>query len=147
MAGEQKRHARKSSRGKRNLLASLRGVFLSQYREWVAAVRFLTVLPVPGRTQLFEKDEAAPRLVVGVAYFPLVGLLLAGLLWSLVLLLAPRLPQRPLDTIDIDRPLWHNSAVNYPVLGLASSFSPVRDSYRKRLKTPFAWIQVVPRAL
>ena len=89
MAGEQKRQ----TGGKRNLLASLRGVFLSQYKEWVAAVRFLSVLPVPGRTQLFEKDEAPPRLVVGVAYFPLVGLLLAGLLWSFVLLLAPRLPQ------------------------------------------------------
>jgi hypothetical protein len=48
MAGEQKRHARKSSRGKRNLLASVRSMFLSQYMELVAAVRFLSVLPVPG---------------------------------------------------------------------------------------------------
>src|SRR5205085_11752359 len=69
------------------------------YREWVAAVRFLSVLPVPGRTQLFEKDEVAPRLVVGDAYFPLVGLLLAGLLWSFVLLLAPRLPQLALAAV------------------------------------------------
>src|SRR5437763_7359275 len=89
MAGEQKRQ----TGGKRNLLASLRGVFLSQYMELVAAMRFLSVLPVPGRTQLFEKDEAPPNLVVGGAYFPLVGLLLACLLWLLVLLLAPLVPQ------------------------------------------------------
>src|SRR3989440_2046300 len=95
MAGEQKRQ----TGGKRNLLASLRSMFLSQYREWVAAVRFLSVLPVPGRTQLFEKDDAAPRLVVGGAYFPLVGLLLAGLLWFLVLLLAPLLPQLALAAL------------------------------------------------
>src|SRR6266581_2112471 len=99
MAGERKRHARKSSRGKRNLLASVRSVFLSEYMELVAAVRFLSVLPVPGRTQLFEKDEAAPRFVVGGAYFPLVGLLLACLLWLLVLLLTPLVPQLALAAL------------------------------------------------
>ena len=76
MAGEQKRHSLKSSRGKRNLLAAMKYVFLSQYRELVAAVRFLSILPVPGRAQLFEKDEATARFVVGCTYFPLVGLLL-----------------------------------------------------------------------
>ena len=99
MAGERKRHARKSSRGKRNLLASVRSVFLSQYMELVAAVRFLSVLPVPGRTQLFEKDEAAPHLVVGGAYFPLVGLLLACLLCLLVLLLMLLVPQLALAAL------------------------------------------------
>ena len=99
MAGEQKRHALKSSREKRNLLASVRSVFLSQYMELVAEVRFLSVLPVPGRTQLFENDEATPRLVVGCAYFPLVGLLLACLLWLLVLLLAPLVPQLALAAL------------------------------------------------
>ncbi len=74
MAEKQKRHALKSPRGKLNLLASMRRVFLSQYMELVAAVRFLSVLPVPGWTQLFEQAEAAPRLVVGGAYFPLVGM-------------------------------------------------------------------------
>src|SRR6266480_7666006 len=99
MPGEQKRHARKSSRGKRNLLASVRSVFLSQYMELVAAVRFLSVLPVPGRAQLFGKDEAAPHLVVGGAYFPLVGLLLACLLWLLVLLLMLLVPQLALAAL------------------------------------------------
>lgn len=77
---------------KRDLLASARSEFLSQYMELVAAVRFLSVLPIPGNIQLFEKDEAAPRLVVGCTYFPLVGLLLACLLWLLVLLLTPLVP-------------------------------------------------------
>jgi len=42
MAEEHKRHALKSPRGKLNLLASVRRVFLSQYMELVAAVRFLS---------------------------------------------------------------------------------------------------------
>jgi len=61
--------------------------------EFVAAVRFLTVLPVPGSTRVFDKDEDTPRLVIGCEYFPLVGLLLALLLWLLVLVLAPLVPQ------------------------------------------------------
>src|SRR5947209_1051864 len=93
MAGKQKRHSPQPPRSKRYLLASVRSEFLSQYMELVAAVRFLSVLPMPGSMQLFEKDEAAPRLVVGCTYFPLVGLLLACLLWLLVLLLTPLVPQ------------------------------------------------------
>lgn len=93
MAGEPKRHAPQPPAGKRDLPAGMRRVFLVQYRELVAAVRFLSVLPMPGRTQLFAKDEARPGLVVGEAYFPLVGLLLACLLWLLVLLLTPFVPR------------------------------------------------------
>lgn len=93
MAEEQKRW------GKRNLLSKLRNVFLGQYRELVAAVRFLSVLPMPGSTQLFDKYEVAPRLVVGCAYFPLVGLLLACLLWFLVLVLTPLVPQLALAAL------------------------------------------------
>jgi adenosylcobinamide-GDP ribazoletransferase len=99
MAEEQKRPALKPPRGKLNLLAGVRRVFLSQYMELGAAVRFLSVLPVPGRTQLFEQAEAAPRLVVGVVYFPLVGLLLACVLWLLVLLLTPLVPQLALAAL------------------------------------------------
>ncbi len=99
MAEEQKRYFLKSSRGKRNLLSKLGSVFLSQYRELVAAVRFLSVLPMPGSTQLFEKDGVAPRLVVGSAYFPLVGLLLACLLLLLVLVFTPLVPQLALAAL------------------------------------------------
>jgi adenosylcobinamide-GDP ribazoletransferase len=96
MAEEQKRHTLKSHRRKLNLLA---GVFLSQYMELVAAVRFLSVLPMPGGTQFFEKDKATPRPVIGAAYFPLVGLLLACLLWLLALILTPLVPQLALAAL------------------------------------------------
>src|SRR6266571_1427376 len=78
---------------RQNRLWRLRSAFLSQYMEFAAAVRFLSLLPVPGSTQLFNKDEVAPRLVVGCEYFPLVGLLLALLLWLFVLILTPLVPQ------------------------------------------------------
>ena len=99
MDGEQKRHSLKHTRGKRNLLATARRVFQSQYRELVAAVRFLCILPVPGRMQFFENDDATARLVVGCAYFPLVGLLLACLLCLLVLLLTSLIPQLALAAL------------------------------------------------
>src|SRR2546427_3629673 len=86
----QKQH---SPRERQNRFLRLRSVFLSQYKEFAAAVQFLSVLPVPGSTQLFNKDEVTPRLIIGCEYFPLVGLLLALLLWLLVLILAPLVPQ------------------------------------------------------
>lgn len=99
MAGEQREHVLKPPGGKQNLLAKVRKVLLGQYVELAAAVRFLSVLPLPGRTQRFEQAEAAPRLVVGGAYFPLVGLLLACPLWLLVLLLTPLVPQLALAAL------------------------------------------------
>jgi adenosylcobinamide-GDP ribazoletransferase len=99
MAREPKRHAFKRPGRERNLLASARSVFLRQYMELAAAVRFLSVLPAPGRAQFFEQDEAAPRLVVGEAYYPLVGLLLACLLWPLVLLVPQLVPQLALAAL------------------------------------------------
>ena len=99
MDEEQKRHSPKSSRQKRHHLSRARSFFLSHYLELVAAVRFLSILPMPGSTQLFDKDETAPRLVAGSEYFPLVGLLLAFLLWLLVLILAPLIPQLALAAL------------------------------------------------
>ncbi len=62
------------------------GFLLYQLRELVAAIRFLTILPVPGTTQLFETDEEDESgFIIGSAYFPLIGLLLAVLLWLLLL--------------------------------------------------------------
>jgi adenosylcobinamide-GDP ribazoletransferase len=90
MAGKQRQQF---PRGMQDLLASVRSEFLSQYMELVAAVRFLSVLPMPGRMQSLEEDETAPHLAVGSTYFPLVGLLLACLLWIFVLLLTPLVPQ------------------------------------------------------
>ncbi|HEY6411299.1 MAG TPA: adenosylcobinamide-GDP ribazoletransferase [Ktedonobacteraceae bacterium] len=68
-------------------------MILSQYSEFVAAVRFLTVFPLPGNTPIFDKEAVTSRIVIGCEYFPLVGLLLALLLWLLVLILAPLVPQ------------------------------------------------------
>ncbi len=99
MDEEQKRHSSKSSSQKWHLLLRARRFFLSQYLELVAAVHFLSVLPMPGSIQLFDKDETAPRLVVGSEYFPLVGLLLAFLLWLLVLILTPLVPQLALAAL------------------------------------------------
>jgi adenosylcobinamide-GDP ribazoletransferase len=76
-----------------NLLSRVRSVFLSQYREFAAAVQFLSILPVPGSASLFDKNEITPRIVVGCEYFPVVGVLLALLLWLLVLIFAALVPQ------------------------------------------------------
>ena len=72
---------------------------LNQYREFVAALRFLSVLPAPGSGLLFESDETEPYLVTGCEYFPLVGLLLAVLLWLLVLLFSRVLPPLALSAL------------------------------------------------
>lgn len=63
-----------------------------QARAFVAAVRFLSILPLPGTAQLFDKDEIGERVIVGGAYFPLVGLILVALLWLLLLLITPFAP-------------------------------------------------------
>jgi adenosylcobinamide-GDP ribazoletransferase len=69
------------------------GFLLNQLKELVAAIRFLTVFPVPGTAQLFDTDEEDEHgFIIGSAYFPLVGLLLAALLWLLLLLTNAILP-------------------------------------------------------
>jgi adenosylcobinamide-GDP ribazoletransferase len=60
-----------------------------QYREFVAAVRFLSTIPILGSTQLFEAESA---LIFGSAYFPLVGLFLALLLALVPFVLGSYLP-------------------------------------------------------
>ena len=72
---------------------------LNQYREFVAALRFLSVLPAPGSALLFDKDETAPQFVIGYEYFPVVGLLLALLSWLAVLLFSRLIPQLALAAL------------------------------------------------
>lgn len=74
-------------------------VLSKQYREFVAALRFLSVLPAPGSALLFESDETEPYLAIGCEYFPVVGLLLALLLWLLVLLFSRLFPQPVLSAL------------------------------------------------
>src|SRR5260370_35669214 len=83
----------------------LKQFILGQYMELVAAVRFLSVLPMPGSAQLFDKNEVAPSLLIGCEYFPLVGLLLAVLLWLLLLVLAPLVPQLALAALVVVGPI------------------------------------------
>lgn len=66
----------------------------AQYAEFVAAMLFLTVLPVPFRARGVQDEEGRPDPIVGSGYFPLVGFLLALLLalWSLFLNVSLRLP-------------------------------------------------------
>jgi adenosylcobinamide-GDP ribazoletransferase len=78
----------------------IKQALVNQYREFLAALRFLSVLPAPGSAQLFESDETEPYLATGCEYFPLVGLLLAALLWLLVLLFSRLLlPQLALSAL------------------------------------------------
>lgn len=78
---------------------SLSGRIVDQYREFFAAVRFLSVLPLPGEARLFRSDEVNPRLVLGSTYFSLVGVLLALLLLGLLYLLSPLLPSLALAAV------------------------------------------------
>ena len=77
----------------------IKQILLQQYREFVAALRFLSVLPAPGSALLFEIDETEPSLAIGCEYFPLVGLLLALLLWLLALLFSRLLPPLALSAL------------------------------------------------
>ncbi len=68
---------------------------MNQLGELVAAVRFLTVIPVPGIRRLFSSQStqpATPDLGLGSGYFPVVGLLLALLLSVLVVALRMVVP-------------------------------------------------------
>jgi adenosylcobinamide-GDP ribazoletransferase len=73
--------------------------WLQQYKEWVAAVRFLSTVPWPGSARLFSTAESDPRLIVGSGYFSLVGELLALLLSLLPFLLGGHVPSLVLAAI------------------------------------------------
>src|SRR5436305_9471470 len=78
-----------------NQMPDLFSWLLDQYAELAAAVRFLSVLPLPDPPQRFEtenKTTLPARVVLGSGYFSLVGLLLGLLLSILTLLLDPVLP-------------------------------------------------------
>jgi adenosylcobinamide-GDP ribazoletransferase len=47
--------------------------FLEQVCELVAAIEFLTILPIPGSRQLFDMQASSPRFIRGSAYFSLIG--------------------------------------------------------------------------
>lgn len=63
-----------------------------QLREFVAGVRFMTTIPVPGSSRLFDRNVIDARLVIGSAYFPIIGLLLGLLLCLIPLIFGASLP-------------------------------------------------------
>lgn len=65
---------------------------LLQLQELLAAISFLSIVPVPGKARLFQINQPQPRLFIGSAYFPVVGLLLGGILWLFVCGIGPFLP-------------------------------------------------------
>src|SRR5215831_4199467 len=76
-----------------NGLQRFKSTIRNQYMEFAAAAQFLSLLPVPGSAQLYNKHEGIPHIIVGCEYFPVVGVLLACLLWLISLLLTPLIPQ------------------------------------------------------
>jgi adenosylcobinamide-GDP ribazoletransferase len=85
------------SQQNRRLAAASADWLLDQYAELVAAVRFLTVLPLPEYPRRFDDDTVPLR--VGSGYYPVVGLLLALLLSLLVVVGGPHLPSLALAAL------------------------------------------------
>jgi adenosylcobinamide-GDP ribazoletransferase len=77
-----------------------------QYKEFVAAVQFLSVLPVPGSAQLFRTDRAEAELVIGSLYFPLIGLLIGLVLCLLSIFIGPYLPSLVLAALLVVVNIW-----------------------------------------
>ncbi len=77
-----------------------------QYKEFVAAVQFLSVLPIPGGAQLFRTDCAEAELVIGSLYFPLVGLLIGLVLSLLSIFVGPYLPSLALAALLVVVNIW-----------------------------------------
>src|ERR1700730_17765897 len=76
-----------------------RNFFLRQYLKLVAAAGFLSTLPLPGNKLLAPDNTTDAPPLPGGEYFPLVGLLLSGLLWLLTLLFARLVPQMVLAAL------------------------------------------------
>jgi adenosylcobinamide-GDP ribazoletransferase len=89
----------------RRMISHIPQLALNQLTELAAAIRFLTVLPVPGLGRLFRSQEnqitqpATASLGLGSGYFPLVGLLLALLLSLLVVVFERFLPSLALSAL------------------------------------------------
>lgn len=88
----------------RSIISHIPRLALEQYAELATAIRFLTVVPVPGPEQLFRTQstqEAMPTVRVGLGsgYFPFVGLLLALILSILVIALRSFMPQLALAAL------------------------------------------------
>ena len=71
----------------------------NQYKEVVAAACFLSILPFPSNAQNFfssDEGEVQSQVVIGSAYFPFVGLLIAIVACVLSFVIGPNLHLPPL---------------------------------------------------
>ncbi|MBX5456505.1 MAG: adenosylcobinamide-GDP ribazoletransferase [Thermogemmatispora sp.] len=64
----------------------------NQYAELVAAVLFLTILPLPGRRLLASSKDGSAGPIVGSVYYPLVGLILGAILCLCAALFTAHVP-------------------------------------------------------
>jgi len=74
----------------------------NQLAELVAAIRFLTIIPIPGLRRILSTQDtqtSRPSFGLGSGYFPLVGLLLALLLSILVVALRTLVPPLALSVL------------------------------------------------
>ncbi len=84
------------------MMPDLLSWLLNQYAELVAAVRFLSILPLPGVSQHFETEStsaSSQRIVLGSGYFSLVGFFIGLLLSLLIVLFNPLLPHLALAAL------------------------------------------------
>jgi adenosylcobinamide-GDP ribazoletransferase len=84
-----------------NLLSRGKEQYKEQYKELVSAVRFLTILPLPDGRQPTADETVAPPFIMGSGYFPVVGLLLALLLWLLTFIFGAFVPALALAALVV----------------------------------------------
>jgi adenosylcobinamide-GDP ribazoletransferase len=82
-------------------LARLLQLGVDQLQEFVAALRFLSTIPVPGSTYLFNRELNDTRVILGSAYFPLVALIMATLLSLLLWLIGAYVPLLVLAALSV----------------------------------------------
>jgi adenosylcobinamide-GDP ribazoletransferase len=85
-------NARFDARSIRQATENLPALAVTEYRELVAAIRFLSVVPIPGSARLFSDPLIVGEAQFGSGYFPLIGLLIALLLSLLVFVAGAYLP-------------------------------------------------------
>lgn len=101
----QRHYSPRASRGREemdDINATSSGIMqkiLYQYKELIAAIRFISIIPIPGSAQLFYTDESNPQLFFGSVYFPVVGLLLSVILYLLTTVMGPYVPSFALAAI------------------------------------------------
>src|SRR5579859_4598993 len=97
---EQRNNSAMSQR-MQEMLSNMPSWSREQYRELVAAGRFLSILPLPDSARLFGSEQVVPQLVMGSSYFPIIGLLLGLILWIVVLIFQYFVPAIALAAILI----------------------------------------------